>query len=145
MKLKLFIVSALLSATMVTLSAQCGSHHTHVKSAYEHRNDIIDIASSQDQFSTLTTAIKVAGLVSTLQTEGPYTVLAPTNSAFAKLPVGTIKSLLEPAAKGQLTQILTYHVIAGDFKARDIINAIEASGGAFVIETVSGSTQQQLT
>jgi len=118
--------------------AQCGSHHRSVKSSYHERNDIIDVASSDDNFATLTTAVKVAGLVSTLQSDGPFTVLAPTNAAFAKLPEGTVESLLQPGAKDQLTKVLTYHVIAGEFRAKDIVGAIKASGGKFSIETVSG-------
>lgn len=138
MNTKLFITLILMTAISYTSIAQCNSHRTHVKASYQHRNDLIDIASSQDQFSTLTTAVKVAGLVGTLQGDGPFTILAPTNSAFAKLPAGTVESLLKPAGKSQLTKILTYHVLAGEFKAADIVNAIKASGGSFSIETVSG-------
>lgn len=120
--------------------AQCGSSHNQVKSSYQerHHNDIINIASNDHQFSTLVTAVKVAGLVETLQGDGPFTVFAPTNTAFDKLPEGTVKSLLEPGAKDQLTKILTYHVVAGEFKAKDIIAAINASGGLFTVRTVSG-------
>ena len=119
--------------------AQCGSSHKSVKSSYHERhNDIINIASNDHNFSTLVTAVKVAGLVETLQGDGPFTVFAPTNSAFDKLPEGTIKSLLEPSGKDQLTKILTYHVVAGEFKAKDVISAINASGGSFTVETVSG-------
>lgn len=119
--------------------AQCGSKHHKVKSSYHERhNDIIDIASNNHNFTTLVTAVKVAGLVETLQGDGPFTVFAPTNAAFDKLPKGTVKSLLEPGAKDQLTKILTYHVVAGEFKAKDVIAAINASGGSFTVETVSG-------
>ena len=121
--------------------AQCGSHHKKTsakQTSWSHQQDIIDIASGGDQFSTLVTAVKTAGLVSTLQSDGPFTVFAPVNAAFAKLPQGTVKTLLQPESKEALTKILTYHVIAGEFKAKDVINAIEASEGSFTIETVSG-------
>ena len=138
MNIKLFMVTLIMATVSFTAAAQCNSHHKKVKSSYHERNDIIDVASSLDQFSTLTTAVKVSGLVSVLQGEGPFTVLAPTNAAFAKLASGTVESLLQPSSKDQLTKILTYHVIAGKFRAKDIINAIKASGGSFTVETVSG-------
>jgi uncharacterized surface protein with fasciclin (FAS1) repeats len=143
MNIKLFLSLLVFTVLSSSAMAQCNSHHKkshhkNVKSAYHERNDIIDIASGNDQFSTLTTAVKVAGLVSTLQSEGPFTVFAPTNAAFAKLAKGTVESLLKPAAKEQLIKILTYHVVSGTFNAKDVINAINASGGKFTIETVSG-------
>jgi len=122
MKIKLFLTVVLFSLFFSVSNAQCNSHHkkSHhksVKSSYHERQDIIDLAVASDQLSTLTAAVKVAGLVETLQSEGPFTVFAPTNAAFAKLPEGTVKSLLEPSAKNQLTKILSYHVVAGEFKA----------------------------
>ena len=139
MKIKLFISTVLFSFLAFSAFAQCGSNHKRVKSDYHERhNDIINIASNNHDFTTLVAAIKVAGLVETLQSDGPFTVFAPTNTAFDKLPEGTVKSLLEPGAKDQLTKILTYHVVAGEFKAKDVIAAINASGGSFTIKTVSG-------
>ncbi len=139
MKIKLFISTVLLSFFTISAFAQCGSNHKRVKSAYHERHhDIVNIASNNHDFTTLVAAVKVAGLVETLQGDGPFTVFAPTNTAFDKLPEGTVKSLLEPAAKDQLTKILTYHVVAGEFKAKDVIAAINASGGSFTIKTVSG-------
>ncbi len=76
-------------------------------------DDIVDIAVSKDEFSTLVTAIEAAGLVGTLKSDGPFTVFAPTNAAFAKLPAGTVESLLKPENKDQLASILAYHVIPG--------------------------------
>ena len=84
------------------------------------------------------TAVKTADLVNTLEGNGPFTVFAPVNAAFSKLPEGTVKTLLLPESKSTLTKILTYHVVAGEFKAKDVINAINASGGEFSIKTVSG-------
>jgi len=135
---KLFIAALLIFGISFTSYAQCGSHKKHVKSSYVHKNDIIDIASGDDNFSTLVLAVKTANLVSTLQSEGPFTVFAPTNAAFAKIDSKTIQTLLSPEGKDQLTKILTYHVIAGEFNAKDVVTAIKASGGSFTIETVSG-------
>jgi len=144
MKLKLFIVALFIFGISFSSTAQCGSHHQkqnkHVKSAYKHKNDIVDIASGSDQFSTLVLALKTAQLVSTLQGDGPFTVFAPVNSAFSKLDPSTVESLLQPSGRDQLSKILTYHVVAGEFRAADLVTAIKASGGSFTVETVSGST-----
>jgi len=102
--------------------------------------DIVDIALGNDQFSTLVVALKSAGLVETLQGTGPFTVFAPVNAAFNKLPEGTVESLLEPQNKEQLTKILTYHVVAGKFNAEAVVGAIQNSGGSFKIETISGAS-----
>ena len=140
MKSKLFILALFIFGIGNFSFAQCGSHHKSkkVKSSYHHKSDIVDIASSDDNFATLVTAVKIADLVTTLKGDGPFTVFAPTNNAFAKLPQGTVASLLEPQNKSQLTKILTYHVVAGEFKAKDVINAVKASGGSFAVQTVSG-------
>ncbi len=136
-----FFLSLVFIALTAPIFAQCGSHPTStkaVKTSWSHGNDIIQIASGSDNFSTLVTAIKTASLVKTLQGDGPFTVFAPVNSAFAKLPEGTVKTLLQPENKETLTKILTYHVVAGEFKANDVINAINASDGEFSVKTVSG-------
>jgi uncharacterized surface protein with fasciclin (FAS1) repeats len=133
--------SLVLLALTVPSFAQCGNNHKSanvVKTSWHHEADIIGVASGSDDFSTLVTAIKTASLVKTLQGDGPFTVFAPVNSAFAKLPDGTVKTLLQPESKELLTKILTYHVVAGEFNAKDVINAINASGGEFSIKTVSG-------
>lgn len=93
--------------------------------------NIVEIASGDPQFSTLVTAVKAAGLVETLSAAGPYTVFAPTNEAFAKLPAGTLDSLLADPAK--LKSVLTYHVVSGDVKAADVVK-LTSSG------TVNGKT-----
>lgn len=119
--------------------AQCGSSKAHVQQAsWTSHQDIVDIAASDDNFSTLVVAVKTADLVSTLQSDGPFTVFAPVNSAFAKLPNGTVETLLKPESKSALANILTYHVLPGEFKAKDVIAAINASGGKFTIEAVNG-------
>lgn len=138
---KLFILAALIFGLSFSAQAQCGSnshHKTSVKSDYRHQSDIVDIAAGNDNFSTLVLAVKTADLVSTLKSEGPFTVFAPVNAAFAKIDQETITSLLQPEGKQQLTKILTYHVVAGKFNAKDIIAGIKASGGIFTVETVSG-------
>lgn len=94
--------------------------------------DIVDLAASQDMLSTLVAAVKAAGLVETLKGEGPFTVFAPTNEAFAKLPKGTVEDLLKPENKAKLAKLLTYHVIAGKVMSGDLKNGQMA-------KTVEGS------
>lgn len=83
--------------------------------------DIVDKAISAGSFKTLVAAVKAAGLVETLKSDGPFTVFAPTDEAFAKLPKGTIESLLKPENKDKLTSILTYHVVSGNVMAKDVV------------------------
>ncbi len=94
--------------------------------------DIVDTAASAGQFNTLVAAVEAAGLVETLKGEGPFTVFAPTDEAFAKLPEGTVESLLKPENKDKLVAILTYHVVAGDVASADI------AGKKLMVETVEG-------
>ena len=100
--------------------------------------NIVAVAAGNDNFSTLVAAVKAAGLVETLSGEGPFTVFAPTNDAFAKLPAGTVESLLLPENKDALTGILTYHVVAGKFEAAAVIDAINGNNGSFTVPTVQG-------
>ena len=100
---------------------------------------VADIAMENDQFSTLVQAIQAAGLEETLQSDGPFTILAPTNQAFSKLPEGTLTDLLKPENKAKLTSILTYHVVPGEYSAADIKKAIEEGDGEMEINTVEGS------
>jgi uncharacterized surface protein with fasciclin (FAS1) repeats len=104
--------------------------------------DIVSTAESAGQFTTLVTALKAAGLVSTLQGPGPFTVFAPTDAAFAKLPAGTVASLLKPANKKKLAGILTYHVISGNLKAADVATMTTAKtvNGQSVAISVNGTT-----
>ncbi len=101
---------------------------------------IVGVAAGNENFTTLVAAVKAANLVETLNSAGPFTVFAPTNDAFAKLPEETIPTLLKPENKGLLTSILTYHVVAGEFKAADVVKAIQANSGSFAIKTVQGGT-----
>ncbi|WP_407330620.1 fasciclin domain-containing protein [Enterovibrio sp. 27052020O] len=90
------------------------------------KKNIVEIAASNPDFSTLVAAVKAAGLVETLQGKGPFTVFAPTNDAFAKLPAGTVESLLLPENKDKLISILTYHVVPGKVMAADVVAMTEA-------------------
>jgi uncharacterized surface protein with fasciclin (FAS1) repeats len=100
--------------------------------------NIVGVAASNENFTTLVAAVKAAGLVETLSSAGPFTVFAPTNAAFAKLPEGTVATLLQPENKATLTSILTYHVVSGKFDATAVLEAIKANNGAFTITTVQG-------
>lgn len=100
--------------------------------------NIVEVAVGNEAFSTLVAAVTAADLVETLSGEGPFTVFAPTNDAFAKLPEGTVESLLEPESKDALTGILTYHVVSGKFEAAAVIEAINANNGSFTATTVQG-------
>ncbi|WP_350291253.1 fasciclin domain-containing protein [uncultured Croceitalea sp.] len=100
--------------------------------------DIVDIAASMDDFSTLVAAVKAADLVDALKGNGPLTVFAPNNAAFNKLPKGTVETLLKPENKETLTAILTYHVLAGKYTAADIVKSIKANGGGFMARTLQG-------
>jgi uncharacterized surface protein with fasciclin (FAS1) repeats len=99
---------------------------------------VVDIAVGSKDHTTLVAAVKAADLVATLQSAGPFTVFAPTNAAFAKLPAGTVESLLKPENKATLVKILTYHVIAGSFNAAAVVKAIKDGGGSVTLKTVSG-------
>ena len=101
-------------------------------------SDIVDVAAGSKDHTTLVAAIKAAGLVETLKGKGPFTVFAPTNDAFAKLPAGTVESLLKPENKAALTKILTYHVVAGNLDAAAVVAAIKKSKGKLEVATVSG-------
>jgi uncharacterized surface protein with fasciclin (FAS1) repeats len=104
---------------------------------YPSKNIIENAVNSKDH-TTLVAAVKAAGLVETLSGAGPFTVFAPTNAAFKKLPAGTVDNLLKPESKDALTGVLTYHVIAGKVSAADVVAGIKAGGGKFVAKTVAG-------
>ncbi|MFW6076487.1 MAG: fasciclin domain-containing protein [Hyphomicrobiales bacterium] len=104
--------------------------------------DIVDTAVEAGQFTTLAAALEAAGLVETLKGPGPFTVFAPTDEAFARLPDGTVETLLQPENRDQLTAILTYHVVPGSVMAADVVELDEAEtvNGEMVNITVSGDT-----
>lgn len=102
--------------------------------------DIIDNAVNSKDHTTLVAAVKAAGLVETLKGDGPFTVFAPTNEAFDKLPAGTVSTLLKPENKATLTKVLTYHVVAGRLTAADLMAKVKAGSGKAELKTVSGGT-----
>jgi uncharacterized surface protein with fasciclin (FAS1) repeats len=108
----------------VALGVQAGHHG--------EKKDIVDVAVENGAFTTLVAAVAAADLVDTLKSEGPFTVFAPTDEAFAKLPAGTVEMLLKPENKDKLIAVLTYHVVAGKVMAADVVNLTEAA-------TVNGS------
>ncbi len=114
-----------LPLALATVAATAGGH----RSASQ---DIVNVAASSGQFNTLVAAVKAAGLVETLKSSGPFTVFAPTDAAFAKLPAGTVENLLKPENKQQLVAVLTYHVLPGKVTSGDI------SGKAAAVKTVQG-------
>lgn len=106
---------------------------------YPTKNIVENAVNSKDH-TTLVAAVKAAGLVETLQSAGPFTVFAPTNEAFDKLPKGTVETLVKPENKATLTKILTYHVVAGRMTAADLAKAIKTGGGKATLKTVQGGT-----
>ena len=104
---------------------------------YPSKNIVENAVHSKDH-TTLVAAVKAAGLVETLSSVGPFTVFAPTNAAFDKLPKGTVGTLVKPENKATLTSILTYHVIAGKFNAKDVVKLIKAGKGTAELKTVQG-------
>ena len=106
---------------------------------YKTKNIVANAVNSKDH-TTLVAAVKAAGLVETLQSAGPFTVFAPTNAAFEKLPAGTVETLLKPENKDMLTKVLTYHVIAGSNDSKAIMKAIKKGGGKAEFKTVAGGT-----
>jgi len=108
---------------------------------YPSKNIIENAVNSKDH-TTLVAAVKAAGLVETLQGTGPFTVFAPTNAAFNKLPTGTVDNLLKPENKSTLTGVLTYHVVAGNLDSKELMAKVKAGGGSAMLTTVQG---EQLT
>ena len=102
--------------------------------------NIVGVASGNVEFSTLVTAVKAAGLVETLSGDGPFTVFAPNNAAFDKLPAGTVDGLLKPESLDKLKAVLTYHVVSGKFDAATVIDAINKNNGKYTVTTVQGGT-----
>jgi uncharacterized surface protein with fasciclin (FAS1) repeats len=125
----------LASIAATTIGLAVGSSNAHAAD-----KDIVDTAVAAGQFNTLVTALNAAGLIDTLKGSGPFTVFAPTDAAFAKLPAGTVDGLLKPANKAKLTAILTYHVLPGKVMASDVVKLKEAKtvNGATVKITVDG-------
>jgi uncharacterized surface protein with fasciclin (FAS1) repeats len=111
-------------------------------SAAARAGDIVDTAVSAGSFNTLVAAVKAAGLVDTLKSPGPFTVFAPTDAAFAKLPAGTVEDLLKPENKAKLTAILTYHVVSGKVMSSEIagkkLDVASVQGGKIAVDGMKG-------
>jgi uncharacterized surface protein with fasciclin (FAS1) repeats len=134
------IFSAVITAFVLTISSASFAQKTVMvggAAMYPSKNIIENAVNSKDH-TTLVAAVKAADLVETLQGKGPFTVFAPTNEAFDKLPKGTVETLLKPENKKMLQTILTYHVVAGKMNAKDIAKAIKAGNGKAALNTVSG-------
>ena len=107
---------------------------------YAQKKDIVDIAVASEAHTTLVAAVKAADLVTVLKGDGPYTVFAPVNDAFGKLPAGTVEFLLKAENKATLAKILTYHVVAGNLDAAAVLAAIKKGNGSATLKTISGGT-----
>jgi uncharacterized surface protein with fasciclin (FAS1) repeats len=108
--------------------------------SFAQNKDVVDVAISSKDHTTLVTAVKAADLVGTLKGKGPFTVFAPTNTAFENLPKGTLETLLKPESKATLAGILTYHVVAGNLDASAVVAAIKKGNGKAVLTTVNGAS-----
>lgn len=126
-----FLTSIALAGTLAGAALVNAGDHGHGEA--EATSNIVEVAASNEDFSTLVAAVQAAGLAEVLSGEGPYTVFAPTNEAFAALPEGTVEMLLLPENKDQLVAILTYHVVAGDVSAAEVVELTE-------VTTVQGDT-----
>lgn len=129
-------------ATTLLLSFEAASAKNPMvggQAMYENKNIIQNAVKSADH-TTLVAAVKAAGLVETLESAGPFTVFAPTNTAFAKLPSGTVDTLLKPENNATLVKVLTYHVVAGKMTSATIKKAIKAGHGKAMLKTVAGGT-----
>lgn len=131
-----FLIAALVATTATAVPAII----TPVYAQAAPAATVVETAVSSADHTTLVAAVKAAGLVETLSGTGPFTVFAPTNAAFAKLPASTVENLLKPENKATLTKILTYHVVAGKVPAADLVAKIKADGGSTKLTTVSGGT-----
>lgn len=135
---KISLLSVGLACTM-NISAKAQETTTMVGGAamYPSKNIVENAMNSKDH-TTLVAAVKAAGLVETLEGAGPFTVFAPTNEAFSKLPAGTVDNLLKPENKNKLTSVLTYHVIAGRIDSKTLMEWIAKNGGSYTAKTVQG-------
>jgi len=125
-----YMLSIALTAAMIPASAMAGNH--------AHKSTVVSAAVNSPDHTTLVAAVTAAGLAETLSGKGPFTVFAPTNAAFGKLPAGTVDTLLLPANRDQLRSVLTYHVVPGRHDAASILRQIRAGGGKATLRTVQG-------
>lgn len=135
---RLAIASCIAAACFATVGASAATNPMVGGAAMYPNKTIVENASTAKNLTTLVAAVKAAGLVDTLSGTGPFTVFAPTNDAFAKLPKGTVDTLLKPENKAKLTQILTYHVVPGTYTASQLTAAAKKDGGSSTLTTVQG-------
>ncbi|MBC7617250.1 MAG: fasciclin domain-containing protein [Pedobacter sp.] len=135
---KIFLSAVVVVAMAFANDAQAQKNPMVGGAAMYATKDIVDNAVKSKDHTTLVAAVKAAGLVETLKSAGPFTVFAPTNAAFDKLPAGTVATLLKPENKKTLTSILTYHVVAGKLGSKEVAAAIKAGGGKAELTTVQG-------
>ena len=133
-----FTLAAAGLAIMASSAALAGSNPMVGGAAMYPTKSIVQNAVNSRDHTTLIAAVKAAGLVDTLAGQGPFTVFAPTNAAFGKLPAGTVDTLVKPENKGTLTKILTYHVVPGRYTAADVAALAERNGGTATLKTVEG-------
>ena len=145
--MKRVLVMVLLAVASITVGSQRGYAQSSMDdnpmvggAPMFKAKDIVDNAVNSADHTTLVAAVKAAGLVQTLKGKGPFTVFAPVNSAFDKLPAGTVDTLLKPENKGTLTNVLTYHVLAGKFDSHAIAKKIKAGNGKAWFKAVNGGT-----
>jgi uncharacterized surface protein with fasciclin (FAS1) repeats len=132
-------VTALVAIAGATVAVAQSNPRVVGAAMYANKTIVENAVNSKDH-TTLVAAVKAADLVPTLSSAGPFTVFAPTNAAFAKLPAGTVETLVKPENKGTLTSILTYHVVPGTIMAKDVAAAVKAGGGTATMTTVAGGT-----
>lgn len=138
--MKKLLIAAFALVAMATASASYAQTVMVGGAPMYPTKDIVDNAVNSKDHTTLVAAVKAADLVETLKGAGPFTVFAPTNEAFDKLPQGTVPTLLKPENKATLTKVLTYHVVAGRVSAADLMAKIKAGHGKAELKTVSGGT-----
>ncbi|SHN19901.1 fasciclin domain-containing protein [Mucilaginibacter sp. OK098] len=136
---KLIIAAFALAAIAIAPKANAQTKMVGGAAMYPTKN-IIENAVNSNDHKTLVAAVKAAGLVETLESTGPFTVFAPTDEAFGKLPAGTVDNLVKPENKATLTKILTYHVVAGRLSAKDLWMQVKAGNGKAELKTVQGGT-----
>ncbi len=137
---RIFLISAMTLALAALTNTNSLAQKTVMvggAAMYPTKNIVENAVNSKDH-TTLVAAVKAAGLVETLQGAGPFTVFAPTNAAFGKLPAGTVDNLLKPENKGKLTGVLTYHVVAGSMDAKMLMEKVKMGNGSAMLKTVQG-------
>jgi uncharacterized surface protein with fasciclin (FAS1) repeats len=143
----MLLMTAIAASTLATVPVRAQSTQSAMPAdtvmvggapMYPTKNIIENAVNSKDH-TTLVAAVKAAGLVETLEGKGPFTVFAPTNEAFAKLPPGMVDTLLKPENKAMLVKVLTYHVVSGQYTAADLMKMVKAGGGKAMLKTVEGA------